>query len=249
MSRIFGVFAGIVVLAVGAQNLGVPVFSIVAGLGVGGLAIALALRPTIKNLIGGILLYLDKPVRVGDFCSFGDNWGTIEDIGVRSTQVRALDGTRVSIPNAQFADMQLVNWSACYEMLIQTTIGLRYETNTDQLRYVLLKLREMAQNHPRINNDTIRIREKGFGASSLDIEIRVHAKTRDWNEFFEIRENLVFKIKEIVEASGTSFAFPSMTLYTARDAGLSGEKSKASIEEIEKMRQGGSLPFSDYSET
>lgn len=248
VSRIIGVFGGIVVLAFGAQNLGVPVFSIVAGLGVGGLAIALALRPTIENLIGGILLYLDKPVRVGDFCSFGDSWGTIEDIGVRSTQIRALDGTRVSIPNAQFADMKLVNWSACKEMMIESTIGLRYETSTDQLRYVLVKLREMAEAHPKINHDKIRIRAKGFGTSSLDIEVRVYVATRDWNEFFEVREDLVFKTKEIVEASGTGFAFPSMTIYAARDKGLDKERSDASIEHVQNMRLHGNLPFPRYSD-
>lgn len=248
LSRIFGVFAGIVVLAIGAQNIGVPVFSIVAGLGVGGLAIALALRPTIENLIGGILLYLDKPVRVGDFCEFGDTWGTVEDIGVRSTHVRALDRTLVSIPNAKFADMQLINWTLCDEMMVQMTIGLRYETSTDQLRFVLVKLREMAHAHPMIDSEAIRIRAVGFGTSSLDIEIRMYIMTGDWDEFFAVREDVILRTKEVVEASGTSFAFPSMTLYSATDKGLNEKRSETSSQAVEAMRQQGHLPFPRFSD-
>ena len=124
---------------------------------------------------------------------------------------------------------QLTNWAAAKEMMIQTTIGLRYETNTDQLRYVLTKLREMSCSHPMINEKSARIRAVGFGASSLDIEIRLYAKTSDWNEFYEVREEIVFRTKEIVEESGTSFAFPSMTLYATRDKGLDPERSDAAI--------------------
>lgn len=130
--RLFGGLIGIVgailILAYGGQELGLPVFSLLAGLGIGGLAVALAIRPTQENLIGGVILYLDRPVRVGDFCNFGDHTGTVESIGIRSTQVRALDRTRITIPNARFADMQIVNWAKCDQMLIDETIGLRYET-------------------------------------------------------------------------------------------------------------------------
>jgi MscS family membrane protein len=133
----------------------------VAGLGIGGLAVALAVRPTLENLIGGIILYLDKPVRVGDFCSFGDKTGTIESIGLRSTKLRALDRTLVTIPNAALADMQVINWAKCDRMLISTTIGLRYETDSDQLRYIMVEFREMLHTHPNVDSETVRVRFAG----------------------------------------------------------------------------------------
>ncbi len=163
LARIIGVVVVVGVLATGAQAMGLPVVSVLAGLGIGGLAVALAIRPTLENLIGGFILYLDRPIRVGDFCTFGAQSGTVESIGVRSTQVRAMNRTLITVPNAQFADMQIVNWAACDEMMIEQTIGLRYETDADQLRYVLAKIREMFHAHPRITPDSVRVRLSGYG--------------------------------------------------------------------------------------
>ena len=185
----------------------------------------MAVRPTFENIIGGFILFADKPVRVGDFCSFGDMMGTVEEIGLRSTRLRALDRTVVTVPNAEFANMQLVNWARCDRMLIQTTIGLRYETKPEQLRYVLAKLREMLLAHPKIDKESMRTRFVGYGASSQDIEIRIYALTRDWNEFYAIQEDVLLRVGEIVEESGTSFAFPSQTLYMGRDQGIDQERS------------------------
>jgi MscS family membrane protein len=243
LARIIGVGGGVVILAYCAQEIGLPVLSILAGLGIGGLAIALAIRPTLENLIGGFILYVDKPVRIGDFCTFGDQSGMVENIGVRSTQIRALDRTVISIPNAQFADMQIINWAQCDQMLITQTIGLRYETDADQLRYVLAKIQEMFHGHPRIDSDTVRVRFAGYGASSLDVAIRVYAKTREWNDFFAIQEDVFFRIKDIVEQSGTGFAFPSQTLYLGKDDGLDTELGKKAKQEVSVWRRTGQLPF------
>ena len=242
-ARVLGVVGGVIIVGAGAQQLGLPLYSVVAGLGIGGLAVALAIRPTLENLIGGIILYLDQPVRVGDFCSFDDKTGTIESIGVRSTKLRALDRTVVTVPNAMLADMQLINWAKCDQMLITTTIGLRYETDSDQLRYVLVKFREMLHAHPKIDRDTVRVRFEGYGASSLDIVVRVYALTREWNEFNAIREDVFLRIKDIVEKSGSGFAFPSQTLYMGRDDGLDEERSEVAIKEVQSWRRTGKLPF------
>ena len=154
------------------------------------------------------MLYLDQPIRIGDFCTFGDKTGTVEAIGVRTTKVRALDRTLINVPNSALADMQLINWAKCDRMLISATIGLRYETDSDQLRYVLVKFREMLHAHPKIDRDTVRVRFAGYGASSLDIGVRIYALTREWNEFHAIREDVFLRMKDIVEESGTGFAFP-----------------------------------------
>ena len=249
VTRLVAIVVVIYVGVVAAESFGVPVAPLIAGLGVGGLAIALAIRPTLENIIGGFILGADKPIRVGDFCSFGDKMGTVEEIGLRSTRLRALDRTIITVPNAEFANMQLVNWASCDTMLIQTTIGLRYETKPEQLRYVLVKLREMFFAHPKIEQDALRIRFVGYGASSQDIQIRVYAKTRDWSEFYAIQEDVFLRVGEIVEESGTSFAFPSQTVYVGRDHGIDGERSASAMQEVDRWRKKGQLPFPRMSAT
>ena len=247
IARIIGVVGGVMIVAYGAQEMGLPVLSVVAGLGIGGIAIALAIRPTLENLIGGFILYIDKPVQVGDFCEFGDHSGTVETIGIRSTQIRSLDRTLISIPNAQFADMQIINWAHCDQMMITQTTGLRYETDADQLRYVLAKMREMFHAHPRIESETIRVRFAGYGPSSLDIAIRVYAKTREWNDFHAIKEDVFLRINDIVKQSGTGFAFPSQTLYMGKDDGLDAELGEKAKQEVAAWRSTGQLPFPNFA--
>jgi MscS family membrane protein len=242
-ARTIGTAASVVIIGKASQELGLPLYSVVAGLGIGGLAVALAIRPTLENLIGGIMLYLDQPVRIGDFCSFGDKTGTVESIGVRTTKIRALDRTLISIPNAALADMQLINWAKCDRMLINATIGLRYETENDQLRHVLVKFREMLHAHPKIDSDTVRVRFAGFGQSSLDIGVRIYALTKDFNEFHAISEDVLLRMSDIVKKSGSSFAFPSQTLYMGRDDGLDGELGETAAKEVESWRKAGKLPF------
>ncbi len=242
-ARIVGIIAVVLVLAFGAHELGLPVLSLLAGLGIGGVAVALAVRPTLENLIGGFILYIDKPVRVGDFCSFGDYTGTVEKIGIRSTEIRSRDRTLISIPNAKFCDMEIVNWAQCDQMLINSVIGLRYETTPDQLRYVLATMRKMFHAHPRIDNETVRVRFSGYGASSLDVTIRVYAVTREWNDFHAIREDVLMRVNDIVSESGTDFAFPSQTLYMGQDSGLDKERSETAEEEVHSWRRRGKLPF------
>jgi MscS family membrane protein len=242
-SGLVAIFVGLAVVFTGLRDLGVDAVPLIAGLGVGGLAVALAIRPTLENLIGGIILFTDKPIRVGDFCSFGSMTGTVEKIGVRSTQIRGLDRTLISIPNAKFADMELINWAQCDRMLISATIGLRYETEDDQLRHVLVKIREMLHAHPKIDRETVRVRFSGYGASSLDIGVRIYALTRDWNDFHAIREDVFFRIKAIVSASGTGFAFPSQTLYLGRDDGLDEDRAQHAVAEVARWRDTGELPF------
>jgi MscS family membrane protein len=242
-ARTIGIVFSILIIGNASHVLGLPLYSVVAGLGIGGLAVALAIRPTLENLIGGIVLYLDQPVRVGDFCSFGDKTGTVETIGLRSTRLRALDRTLITVPNSSLADMQLINWAKCDRMLIDTTIGLRYETENDQLRHVLVKFREMLHAHPKIHSETVRVRFAGFGQCSLDIGVRIYALTQEFNEFHAIREDVLLRMSDIVKKSGSSFAFPSQTLYMGRDDGLDGELGQTAAEEVESWRKAGKLPF------
>ena len=247
MLRLVGATVGamgiVLMVTAGGQAIGLPVLSVLAGLGIGGIAVALAVRPTLENLIGGVILYIDRPVKVGDFCTFGDQTGTVEAIGIRSTQLRALDRTLISVPNAQFADMKIINWAECDEMLAHSVVGLRYETTLDQLRFLLVEIRRMLHAHPRINSDTVRVRFTGFGESSLTIDIRAYVMTREWNDFFAVREDIYFRIYEIVGRSGTSFAFPSQTLYVRRDTGVDQARAEEIENTVAEWRQNGRLPF------
>jgi MscS family membrane protein len=226
-SRLVGIVAGATLLAMGADRLGVPVYGIVAGLGVGGLAIALAAQPTIENLIGGLSLFADKPVRVGDHCRCEGEEGTVEAIGIRSTRIRGMDRTLTSIPNAMLSKMSIVNLAARDRMLIQAVIGVRYETRPEQLRHLLVRIRELLAGHPRIYSDSARARFIGFGASSLDIEVFAYARTNDRAEFLGIREDLWLRVMDIIEQSGTAVAFPSQTLYFSRDPGVDSDRTEA----------------------
>jgi len=134
--RILSVIIAVWIVVSGLEDLGVSLVPLLAGLGVGGFAIALAVRPTLENFIGGIILFLDKPVNVGDICCFGDQIGFVESIGIRTTRIRKYEDTIVSIPNAEFSQMQLENLSERERTLFQVVLALRYETTADQLRYV-----------------------------------------------------------------------------------------------------------------
>ncbi len=228
------------------QNLGVNVTGILAGLGVGGLAVALAAQKTVENLFGGITLIADQPVRVGDFCRFGDKVGTIEEIGLRSTRVRTLDRTVVSIPNAEFATLQLENFAKRDRIWLKATLSLRYETTPDQLRYVLVELRRLLYAHPKVHPDPARVRFVGFGPYSLDVELFAYVGTTNFDEFLAVREDLFLRIMDIVAASGTGFAFPSSTTYLRRDGGLDEARSRAAEAQVRQWRERGELCLPEF---
>jgi MscS family membrane protein len=197
-----------------------------AGLGVGGLAVALAAQRSLENLFGGITLIVDQPVHVGDLCRFGDRIGTVEDIGLRSTRIRTPERTLVTIPNGEFASLQIENFAQRDRMSLSFRIGLRYETTPDQLRWLLVELTKALHAHPKIGNEEARTRFVRFGEYALDVELFAHVRTVDYGEFLVVREEVYLRVMEIVAASGTGFAFPSQTVYEGRD-GLDAEKTRA----------------------
>jgi MscS family membrane protein len=237
-------FGALAVLA----NVGVNVTAALAGLGVGGIAIALAAQKTIENLFGGATLFADRPVRVGDFFRFGNQVGTVEEIGLRSTRVRTLDRTVLTVPNAEFSNLHLENFATRDRMRLHTILGVRYETSSEQLRYLLARLRELLLEHPRVTEDPARVRFVGFGAYSLDLEIFAYVDTSDWNEFLQVREDLFLQIIDIVRESGSGFAFPSQTMYVGHDTGLPPEETRHAEEQVREWRHKGVLPFPHFPE-
>lgn len=188
------------------QNIGFNVSGLLAGLGVGGLAVALAAQETVKNFFGGVALIADQPVRVGDLCRFGDKTGTVEDISFWSTRVRTLDRTVVSIPNAQFASMQLENFARRDRIRLSTTVGLHHTTSAEQVRRVLAELKRLLHEHPKVHANTARAQFSGFGGPSFQIEISAYILTADFQEYVSVREDLLLRIMDIVSNSGSRFA-------------------------------------------
>jgi len=229
------------------QNLGFNVTGLIAGLGVGGLAVALAAQKSVENLFGGVTLIADQPVRVGDFCRFGDGkLGIVEEIGLRSTQVRTLDRTVVTVPNSQFSELQIENFARRDRIRLYAVLGMRYETTPDQMRWLLAELRRVLVAHPRVAPEPLRVRFVAFGAHSLDLEVYAMVRTTDFNEFCAIREDIFLRFMDAVAASGTGFAFPSQTLYLGRDGGLDHDRTREAERTVQTWREEGSLPFPDF---
>lgn len=231
-----------------ARLLAIPYQGVIAGLGLGGLAVALAAQPTLQNFLSGLTLYGDRPVSVGDFCRFGDKLGTIEHIGMRSTKVRSLDRTVITIPNSQFADLQLENYTRRDQNRFIMTLRLRYETTPDQMRYLLAELRKLLIAHPRVTPDPCRVRFVGFGEYSLDVEIFAYIETADYNEFLAIREDLFLRIMILIDEAGTDFAFPAQVEYQAEDKGIDAKRSKLTEEKVAQWRAQNRLPFPDFDD-
>jgi MscS family membrane protein len=249
LARTVGVLGVITIVVYVGNELGVPLYGIVAGLGVGGLAVALAVRPTLENIISGLILFTDKPVRIGDFCRFGSHVGTIEEVGLRSTRIRLRDDTLVSVPNADFVQRELHNYDKRRAHLYETTLGLRYETTPEQLRYVLARLREMLIGHPKVSPDKLHVRFLGFGAYSLDISVFAFIRTRDRLTYRAIREDINLRIIDTIKEAGTGFAFPSQTTYLGRDTGLDAGRGREAETRVAEWRSEGQLPFPEFDES
>ena len=213
------VFAGFLYIL---YHFGVNVTAAFAGLGVGGIAVALAAQKTLENVIAGVSLIADQAVRVGDFLSLGDVQGTIEDVGLRSTRIRTLDRTVVSLPNGQIANMKLETISLRDKFWFHPIIGLRYETMPAQLHSVLSGLRELLRTNPSVDWTSVRVRFIRLGSFSLDVEVFAYVSAADWAGFLEIQEQMLFSIIDIVHKAGASLAFPSQSLYLHADGTTSG---------------------------
>jgi MscS family membrane protein len=245
--RVLKAIISIVAVFVILSSLGVNMTTALAGLGIGGIAIAFAAQKTLENLFGGVSLLGDEVIRVGDVCRFGDKIGTIDDISLRSTRIRTPERSELSIPNGSLATMNIENLSRRDKILFTTKLALRYETSADQLRYVLAQIRRMLYEHPKVETNGARIRFIGYDAGSLSLEVFCYALTKDGEEFLAIQEDLLLRIMDIVEASGTSLAFPSRTIYARRDPGLDQEKTAAVSHEVQQWRENSNLPFPDFA--
>jgi MscS family membrane protein len=210
-------FAKVAVLAiagiVGLAQLGVSVASLVAGLGIGGLAVALAAQKTLENLFGTLSIGVDQPMREGDLVKLYDVTGTVEQIGLRSTRIRTADRTVVTVPNGELANQRIESFTVRDRLRLATTIGLVYATTSIQMRAILADLEAILRHHPKLYPDGVVVRFKELAASSLDVEIQAWFQTTDWAEFQLIRQDVLLDFMAAIERHGSSIAFPSRTVY------------------------------------
>ncbi|HZD91654.1 MAG TPA: mechanosensitive ion channel family protein [Pseudolabrys sp.] len=237
LNRAFKALLAVMLVASMLGAFGINVTAGLAALGVGGLAIALGAQKLFENLIGSLTLIADRPMRIGDFGKFGDTLGTVEEIGIRSTRIRTLDRTVLTMPNGQLSALAIENYSQRDRYWFHPTLNLRYETSPDQMRHVLQSLRAMLASHPKVDSATTRVRFISLAAHSLDIEIFAYVIAWDYAGFLEVQEELLLRCMDIVAASGTGFAFPSQTLYLGRDDGLDTKRAQAAEDAIRQQRQ------------
>jgi MscS family membrane protein len=211
---------------------GVDPTAALAGLGIGGIAVALAAQKTLENVIGGLSIIFDKAVRVGDFLKLNETFGTVDYIGLRSTRIRTLDRTILSVPNGQIANLGIETLSSRDKFWFHHFIGLRYETTARQLNTVIEDIQSRLVSHPSVDVESVRVRFLRFGSHSLDIELFAYIFAADWVPFLDVQQELLLHVMATVERAGTALAFPSQTLYFAdsnRFAALTGDHRAASI--------------------
>ena len=205
------IFISIVIMVV--QNLGYSVTSLVASLGVGGLALALAAQDTVANLFGSFVVFTDKPFQIGDWVQFEGVEGTVEEVGFRTTKVRRFDKSIITVPNSTFSTSPITNHSERPIRRIKMTVGISYEAKAGQIEAILQDLRQLVAEHPDIDQGFNFVHFTEFGGSSLNLQIYCFTKSTVWTDFLEAREDLMLKIMRIVENHGLEFAFPTQTVY------------------------------------
>ncbi len=197
------------------DNLGYEVTTLIAGLGVGGIAVALAAQKSLENLIGAIMIYTSQPVRVGDFCKFKTTEGTVEEIGLRSTKLRTLARTVVHIPNAMFSSEEIENLTQRDKILYRTRLRLSYEVEPEKIRGVLGGIREMISEQDFIDNENSRVRFLEFGKYAQELELFIYLVTRDYAEYLKYREDVNLMLVDILASQDVKLTLPAHLTHVA----------------------------------
>ena len=201
-----GLFAAI------AIGFDLDVVSLVTGLGIGGLAFALAAKETLENLLGSFTIFLDRPFKVGDQIRVSGVEGTVESVGIRTTRLRAMDKSLIILPNKKMIDAELVNEDERALRRVRFNIHLTYGTTTEQLRNVCSEIKTLIQNYPMVG-ENVAVNFRSFGTSSLDILVNYFITDPSYEKFLEVNQDINLKIMGIVEKNGCSFALPSTSVY------------------------------------
>ncbi len=225
-------------------NLGVNVTSLVAGLGLGGLAIALAAQDSIRNLLGGVTILADRPFQVGDWVVVGTVEGTVEHVGFRSSRVRTFYNSVVAVPNARIVDAHVDNMGLRQWRRYKTTLAVSYATTPDRVQAFVEGIRALIRANPEMRKDYYIVEFHGFGATSLDILVYCFIDASSWNDELRTRHVINLDIMRLAEDLGVEFAFPTQTLHVAslpgQPAALPAAAARDEFREIvERYAPGG----------
>jgi MscS family membrane protein len=224
-TRLVGFVAAVAILIEGGDELGFPAYSVIAGLGVGGLAVALAARDTIANLIGSLLITIEKPFRVGHVVRIGGSEGTVEDVGFRSTRIRTPDNTLVTIPSSAVVSTTVENLSIRTKRRQRFFVQVMYDTPRVKLEEIVARIRQLIVDHPLAEDSSCQVRFNNFAESSLDILVIFNLMVDDYASELREREAVLLRIMDLVKDAGVEFAFPTRTLYIENGTGGSTTRS------------------------
>lgn len=211
---VVGVIAVIHILAVS----GVNVTALIAGVSIGGLALALAAQDTVKNLLGSIMIFFDKPFQIGDTIQTPEVEGTVEEVGFRSTRIRKVDNSLVSVPNGSLSNLTLVNLGARRMRLFEVTAGVTYDSPPESIKAFIKDVKHLLDQHEKVDQNQKFVYFRNMSASSLDVFIRAYLYVADFQEELATREELLFEIMTFADQRGLSFAFPSTSVYIESEA-------------------------------
>ncbi len=213
--KIFLVMTGLLVVA---QNMGYSISGLLASLGIGGIAIAMAARDTIANVFGSIMILVDRPFTIGDWIKTAEFEGVVEEIGFRSTKIRTFERTLVNVPNSLMANMVIDNIDARNERRIKMRIGLTYGTTTAQMDAAIKGIEGILIQHPGVDQSYKLVKFDEFADSSLSIFLYYFSSSKVWGEYLQVRQEVNLEIMQLLESLELDFAFPTRTLHIEKEA-------------------------------
>jgi len=220
--KVFCVIAGVLFIL---QNLDVNVASLLAGLGIGGVAVALAAKDTIANFFGSIMIFVDRPFQIGDWVVVEGCEGIVEEVGFRSTRIRTFYNSVITLPNAKFTETKIDNYGARQYRRTYVTLGLTYDTTPEQMQAFVEGIRAIVQANPYTRKDYYEIHMSGFGAHSLDVMVYIFFRVTNWSEELRERHNVFLEIMRLARDVGVQFAFPTQTLHVESLAAPGAERN------------------------
>lgn len=217
LRKTFKVFLGILAFILVAQNLGYSVSGLLAGLGIGGLAVAMAAKDTLANFFGSLMILIDQPFHRGDWITFPGGDGVVEEIGLRSTRIRTFAKTVVSVPNQALANATVENHSLMPKRRIKFTLGVTYDSTVDQVRELVRRIEDYLRSNPDIDQEFMLVKFTEFGPSSLDLFVYCFTASTDWTRHLSVKQEVNLTIMEMVEDMGMSIAFPTQTVHLVNE--------------------------------
>jgi len=213
ITKTLKIFIAITAVLVVAQNMGYSISGLIASLGIGGIAVAMAARDTIANIFGSVMILIDRPFTIGDWIKAGDFEGVVEEIGFRSTRIRTFEQTLVNVPNSLLANMVIDNIDARSKRRIKMRIGLTYDTSREKMQQAIEGIETILAQHPGVDQQFKLVKFDEFADSSLSIFLYYFSASKDWSEYLQVRQEVNIQIMQLLESLQLDFAFPSRSIY------------------------------------